>query len=148
MSRYSVAYRRPALYTILGIMGAIIVCIGFVHAVGFNDRFHEFIKGGKYPGLVKLYEFSEEPMSRSMLFGRIEELTEDGFMILTGEGERVVLHTSAETRYPNGKNLEIGETVIVGIEQKGKNQSVYGVRRVKRPMIKIILDRKIDLNTK
>lgn len=144
MSNYAVAYRRPALYTLLGVMGVIILCIGFVHAVGFNTRLHEFILAEKFPGIAKLYELSEEPLSRSILLGRIEEITEEGYVILTGEGETAVLHTSSETRYPNGRDLKRGETVIVGVEKNGENYSVYGVRKIERPIIKAIINRKVD----
>jgi len=144
MGNYSVAYRRPALYTLLGVMGIIILCIGFVHAVGFNTRLHEFILAEKFPGIAKLYELSEEPLSRSILLGRIEEITEEGYVILTGEGEMAVLHTSPETRYPNGSDLKRGETVIVGVEKNGDSYSVYGVRKIKRPIIKAIINRKVE----
>lgn len=148
LNNYSAAYRRPALYTVLGVFGVLILCLGFVRAIGINNRIHEFVAAEKFPGLSKLYELSEGGLKRSILLGRIEELTEDGFILITGEGERAVLQTTPDTRYSNGSDLKKGETVIVGSQKNGERYSVYGVRKVKRPIVKAIINKKIEKNTK
>ncbi len=144
LGNYAVAYRRPSLYTALALLGSLVLGIGLVHATGLNNRLHDFVKAENLPGLNRLYEFSEDRLSRSLLFGKVEEVDSDGFILNTGEGMHEVLQTSPATKFTNGSALEKGETVIVGAEKNGDKYKAYGVHKVTRPLMKAIINRKVQ----
>lgn len=148
LNNYSVAYRRPVAYTALAVIAFLFCGIGVVHATGLNSRLHDFLKTKNLPVLSRLYEFSENGFEKSLLFGRVEEVDDDGFVITTSQGKEAVLKTGADTKYSNGKTLQRGETVIVGAKQNGDKYDAYGVHKVKRRLVKGIINRRIEKNTK
>lgn len=72
------------MYTALALLGALVLGIGLVHAMGLNNRLHDFVKAENLPGLNRLYEFSEDRLSHSLLLGKVEEVDPDGFVLTTG----------------------------------------------------------------
>lgn len=144
VNNFSVAYRRPALYTALAVVGLLALGLGLAHATGLNNQLHQFIKDENLPGLRRLYDLSEDRLAKTLFWGRVEEVDDDGFVITTGEGARQVLKTQPDTRYSDGPNIKKGETVIVGARQNGGQYEAYGVKKVKRPLVKALINRKIQ----
>ncbi|MCL5774808.1 MAG: hypothetical protein M1333_01185 [Patescibacteria group bacterium] len=148
LNNYSLAYRRPAAYTVLGVIVFLLCGVGVVHATGLNSRLHDFLKSENFPVLTRLYEFSENGFEKTLLLGRVEEVDDDGFVLMTSQGKQAILKTGADTKYSNGRTLQKGETLIVGAKQNGDRYDAYGVRKVKRRLIRGIINNRIEKNAK
>lgn len=144
VNNFSVAYRRPTLYTLLVVVGLLALGLGLTHATGLNSQFHQFIKDANLPGLRRLYDASEDRLARTLFWGRVEETNNDRFVITTSEGERQVLKIQPDTRYSDGPGIKTGETVIVGARQNGGQFEVYGIKKIKRPLVKTLINKKIQ----
>lgn len=141
VNNFSVAYRRPVLYTVLAVAALLVLGLGLAHATGLNSQLHQFIKDANLPGLRRLYDASEDRLARTLFWGRVDEIEDDNLVITTGEGQRQVLKIQPNTRYSDEPVINKGETVIIGARQNRGQLEVYGIKKIKRPSVKIPANR-------
>lgn len=131
VKHYSFAYRRPLLYSVLGIVfiaacGGLAVAQTSLHRTFFT-RAHE----GRLPIAGPWYRGFGTERFRDVHPGRIESVTEDGVTIRTRLNELLSVEVTSETRLPFGFNFEAGDMVVVVGDRHDDRVEAQGVIEVR-----------------
>ena len=126
----SLVYSKPLLYSILAIF--ILVLLGSflfektrVHNVLFK-RAQDF----KLPLMGEMYRGYGLRSIENVFIGEVREVIENSFSIKTREGKTFQVVFSGKTRFPFGKEVKVGDLLIVmGREQNGTILA-SGIRKI------------------
>lgn len=119
--RYAFAYRRPLMYSALGI----IVIIGVSSFVVINARFHERFEGS-YPRFMMHPPADINP-------GDIQELSSSGFILTGPRGEVLHVMMTSSTRWSAKTQFEKGDRVVVFGDRAGTSSiDAFGIRKISR----------------
>lgn len=129
---YSFAYRKPLLYSLLGI----VVVITGVSVVILQTSFHEglYIRAriGSLPVIGQLYKSyeAERGQASDVHIGMISEITDDGFRIESPQGGTVSIIINSQTSFPQGIDFQSGDRVIILGDWDDNTVQAYGIRRI------------------
>ena len=130
VKRYAFSYRKPLLYSVLGIVCAVFVG-GFVVAkTAFHRGMYRRMEGRGLPIAGPLYRAYGVPHFRQIHPGIIASTTQEGFIIMSRGGEEVVVRVSPATRLPLGYDFIIGDPVVIMGEQEGATVRAFGMRKI------------------
>ncbi|MCA9366995.1 hypothetical protein KC887_01875 [Candidatus Kaiserbacteria bacterium] len=129
VSHYSFSYKKPLVYSMIGIVLFVIAVSSLIEQTNLHDHTRDFVQHHALPGLTPLYEKIEHHAPRDVSRGTITELTEDGFM-LQERFENDVLHVTitATTKLPPGHPLAVDDTVLVFGPERENTIEAFGVR--------------------
>lgn len=118
--RYSFAYGRPLLYSVLAII-FFVVLGGFVLARPLLHR-GLFLRAqhGGFPGVMG---------SRNVAAGEITEITGE-LLKIKNPRETFEIQITPETRFPFGTDLALGDRVVILGERQDGTIKAYGIRRI------------------
>lgn len=111
--RFSFAYRRPILYSVLGIiilavLGGFLVMKTHLH----SDLFWQ-ARQGKLPMAGEFYQGFGAPKLDNVHHGIISDITESGFIIETPRGEILEIVATPTDVFLPGEELEKGDKVVI-----------------------------------
>ncbi|PIP87287.1 hypothetical protein COW81_01040 [Candidatus Campbellbacteria bacterium CG22_combo_CG10-13_8_21_14_all_36_13] len=128
VKKYSFSYRKPILYSLLGILIMLLIGTFCVSQIGLHQKLSRFaeedrlsIWGGMYRGYGMQRFNNVHP-------GVINIITEDGFILTNKQGESVVVRFNIDTNLPKEKELKEGDSVVVIGERIGDSVDAFGVR--------------------
>ncbi len=128
--KYSFAYRRPLLYSILSIVAFAIAGGFLISRADFHNQFRNFAQEHHIRGVGRFYRDFGAPRMQEVRKGVIEEVLPGGFLITTRRGETSTVFITSSTRMPSGRVFMAKDAVIIfGPESSGTVQAV-GVRRL------------------
>lgn len=128
--KYSFAYRRPLLYSMLGIVGLAVVGGFLISRADFHNQFRDFARDHRIRGVGRFYRDFGAPRMQEVRKGVIEEVVPGGFLVRTRRGETSTILITSSTRMSEGGAFMIRDMVIIfGPESSGTVQAV-GVRRL------------------
>lgn len=130
VKQFSFAYRRPILYSILGIillvfLGSFIIGKTQVHP-GFFWRAQE----GKLPVAGQFYRGYGISRLHGAHTGVVSELTDNGFRIETNDGQILTVVIAPKTRFPFGISVKENDTVMVLGERDNDTIQAFGIRKI------------------
>ncbi len=128
--RYSFAYRKPLLYSLLGIIAFTVLANSVVARTGFHEKFFMRAREGKLPIAGGWYRDFGLAKSQNVHPGTVIEITEDGFRMENRRGETLTVIISPETRFPLGIDFQKGDQVVVLGERDNDHIGALGIRRV------------------
>jgi hypothetical protein len=135
VKRYSFAYRRPLLYSAIGI--AIFAIIGgfLVAGTSLHGRLSKYTEGDRppppfMPFAEQIYHGFGQPQPRNIHIGEITQIIKDGFIIKNQLGEMLTIIISPQTRLPFNKNLSKGDIIAVFGERKDNNILAFGIKDI------------------
>jgi len=140
IKKYTFAYRRPLLYSIIAIM--LFTSIGgfIVAQTPFHDEFYKRAQSNRLPFAGPLYHSFGLERLDDIHRGTITAIIENGFQMENLHGEIVTIIISDETRFPLSTNFKEGDSILVlGNQDNGVIQA-FGIRKIddkhlrKRPM--------------
>lgn len=126
--RYSFSYRKPLLYTMLGIVLFSLAGSYAVAKVGIQERLQSAAERGELPLMGRMYARYERDSMERVHRGVIIEVTEAGFA-LKNRREELFVNVSDATRFPGGREFSIGDHVVVLGERTGEVIEAVGVRK-------------------
>lgn len=129
VSQYAFSYKKPMLYSLLGVVCLVIILAGLIDQVQFHERANYFIKNSPVPGLAPWYAGAGSNQPKSISRGVIVELSTYGFLLddKKKSGVLEVVITDA-TKMPPQIIFQPGQSVIVfGPEHDGVVEA-FGVR--------------------
>lgn len=128
--RYAFAFRRPLLYSVLGIVLFVILGSFVVARTSFHRGVFRYAQSHQLPVAGPLYrEFGMHRM-RQVHPGTIRELTDQGFILENPSGETLVIVISPQTRLPFGFDFGEGDAVVVFGERDNDTVRAAGIRKI------------------
>lgn len=135
--RYAFTYRRPMLYSVLGIL-FFTLAGGFVVAqTSLHGKLFRYTEEKRPPLITPFYRGNFEPrIHRNIHRGRVMSVHGGGFMIRNRPGEVLGVDIASTTKLLPGPGfLEGDEVVIFGPKKAGKINA-FGVRKMGPGMMK------------
>jgi hypothetical protein len=126
--RYSFAYGRPVLYSILGVI--ILVLFGGV-ALGlssFHQNLFDRAENGNMRFAAPFYRHFAEPPG-NITVGTVTELTPTGCKIQGPNDAIFNIAVTAQTEIPPGDSLKIGDNIVVLGPRQGSDIQALGIRK-------------------
>ena len=130
VKQYSFAYKKPLLYSVVGVLVFVVAVGAFAGNAPFHEKFLERAHERRLPLAGGLYRGIGEKLPRNVYTGEVIEVVEDGFVLLTRDGKSLDITVTSETRMPHGQTLLKGQEVFVAGEMDGKTIKAFGVRRL------------------
>jgi hypothetical protein len=113
VKRYSFGYRKPLLYTILGVVGIALLGGIVVAQTPFHRGLFEHAYDNNLPLAGGLYrEYGIRRLPHNIEMGKVVEVRSNGFLITNPIDQTVSIITNGQTDYPPGTNLQVDDYLI------------------------------------
>ncbi len=123
--KYSFAYRKPVLYSVLALLLLVVLGSIFLSRIEFHERLWGSMRERHVPFLDSFYRGYAMPHTKRVHPVVVASTTEQGFFAVDRDGDSVEISISPETRLPSGFNFNEGdEVVIVGNEASGSIEAL------------------------
>ena len=130
VKRYSFTYRKPLLYSLIGIIIFVLIGSFIVSRTGLHQGLFRYAEDRRLPVVGRLYRGYGLERMEKVNPGIVDELTDEGFRMTNRQGETLNVLISSDTRFPLGADFEIGDRVVVLGERENGTIEAYGVRRI------------------
>lgn len=111
MRRYTLAYRQPLLYSVLGILVVVLLGSATIGATDFHESLLSEARAQRLPLAGGLYRtFVTDP--EGIHAGTIATVEEDGFTLQTLRGDTLRIRMTPETR-PTARPIRVGARAVV-----------------------------------
>lgn len=130
VKRYSFAYRRPLLYSAVGIVLFTIAGGYIIAATSLHGRLFKSAERGELPFAGRFYREYGLRQVQNVHLGTISEITDNGFLIKGRRNDALRIIISAQTRFPLGTDFVKDDTVVVFGERDGETVRALGVRKI------------------
>lgn len=128
--RYAFAYRRPLLFTVLGIVMLAVIGGVVVESSHFHEGLEFFARQHRVPLADSLYRQYGQTRPSNIAAGVITEKTAEGFRIKNRREEIINVVISPQTRFPLGTDFTEGDTVVVLGERGEGGIQASGIRKI------------------
>lgn len=131
VKKYAFAYKKPLLYSVLGITA--LAFVGGWLGMWLHRPVMDFARQNKIPYAGEFYKGMRRQGPKEVRMGEILSTTTGGLVIFDRkfDAEIKVLITS-KTRLREGDNFVLGEFVAVFGEPKGEEIEAFGIRRAEK----------------
>lgn len=131
VKRYSFAYARPLLYSALLIilfvtLGGLVVAKTPLHKGLFRQALENRLPlmGGLYRGYGMKYP-------RNITLGVVTEIPDARLLLIQNRvGEIIEVLVTAETHFPFGKDIAVGDTIVAFGQRQNGRIKAWGVRKI------------------
>lgn len=124
---FSFAYRRPILYSVLGIIILVLLGSFIVDRTPFHPNLFDRAQNGKLPVFGQVYRgFGGMQKPANAHFGTVIEVSEQDFIIKTRNEETIKVIFKKDLKF----NLNIDDTVMVFGQRDGDTVTAEGVVKV------------------
>lgn len=113
VKRFSFTYRRPILYSILGIVILVFLVSFIIGRTQLHSELFWRAREGRLPVIGEFYRGYGMPGPRDVHHGMISGITDDGFQVEKTDGQIVNIIITDTTRFPSGADFEEGDMVVV-----------------------------------
>ncbi len=128
--RYSFGWRKPLLYSLLGIIGFVILASFIVSKTSFHEGLFMRARQGGLPYAGQFYRDFGMPRGEHAQIGVITEITDEGFKMETPRGEPLTIIIDPQTSFPLGIDFQKGDRVVVMGERDDRAVKAAGIRRI------------------
>lgn len=127
--RYSFAYKKPLVYSLLGIVGVVVIGSGVVLATGMHQNLSQRSQDIGVPFVGPLYRGYLPEQFELVHGGFIGEMTQEGFLLLDRRGDEFEILVTPKTMIAPDLELITGASVMVVGEAREKIIEAVGIRR-------------------
>lgn len=128
---FAFAYRRPILYSVLGIVIIVILGTFIIDRTPLHSGLFGQAQRGGLPVFGPVYRgFGGMQKPNNANFGVVSEKTEDGFVMKTRDEQTIIVIIEERTRLPFGKDLKKDDAVMVLGKLSGDTIKAEGVIKV------------------
>lgn len=128
--KFSLVYRKPLLYSILGII-MIVILIGF--AVGHTSMHFQLFRRaqeGRLPIMGHMYKSDFVELPHNVCIGNVLNIVNEGFQVETQNGEILAVIVSSETCLSAEENIKKDDLLIIMGERKDSTIEAMGIRKI------------------
>jgi len=113
ITRYAFAYRRPILYSALGLLIVITAVSYAIKVSSFHEQIDNQVQAGKMPMAKPLYQKMGVPKPKDVNPGVIINIDQDGFQIQRPDGCPFMVKMTEQTRLPRNYIINDGDYVLI-----------------------------------
>ncbi|MEK7094174.1 MAG: hypothetical protein AAB903_02440 [Patescibacteria group bacterium] len=130
--RYSFSYRRPLLYSMLGIVAIVLIGGFLVSRARFHQQIWQYGRAHQVPMVGGFYRRFGAPNMREVHKGVIREVAPFQFLIEGPEGETSTVIFTARTRvFPFRENgFSASDTVVIFGDREGRVIQAFGIKNI------------------
>lgn len=128
--KYSFAYRKPFLYSIIGIIIFVIVGGIGISATRIHDNFSRLAMEKRLPFAGPIYRGFRAQRPADVYPGTVREITGDGFLIENRSHETFRIVVTHATRFPFGSEIVVGNEIVVMGDLKDGVVHAFGIRKI------------------
>lgn len=125
--RYSLAYRRPLVYSLLFVIAAATVGGVLISETHLHEHVSQFVEDQNLPVAAFYRGYTSRPLPR-LYSGIVSELDPNGFFMQSSLGELLDVIVSRQTRFPHGMDIVKDDAVLVIGDRSGDTIQAAGVR--------------------
>ena len=130
VQHYSFAYRKPLVYSVVGIVVIVIAGGSIVAQTSFHRRFMRNAERHHVPFAEPFYRQFGHPRFRSIHRGIITQAESNGFTMSAQDEEPITVMISPKTRLPLGADFSAGDMVVVFGDLDDHTIEAFGVRKI------------------
>lgn len=130
VKRYSFVYRRPLIYSTIGI---IVLAVVGGEAIT-TSHFHKslFVRAQQYrlPFAGGLYRYYGIPRKRSLIIGKVSAVLNNGYRIKNPNNDTFTLTVAPKARFPLGNIFVVEDKIIVFGKFEGNTIEAFEIRKI------------------
>ena len=130
VKRFSFAYRRPILYSILGIIALALLGSFVIGQIKIHPYLFQRAQEKRLPMAGKFYRDFGAGKFHNAHRGITFEITKNGFKIETHGNETLNIIITPDTRFPFGKDIKENDSVMILGERDNCTVRAFGIRKV------------------
>jgi len=129
---FTFVYRRPILYSLLGII-LIVLAVGlFVGRTSFHPNLFWNMRDRPFSGVAPFYRDYGAPRFNNIHYGVVSEITENGFKIDTARGENIEIIIKSKNPLQQLSDIEVGDTIIAIGDRSDHVVNAFDVREIEK----------------
>lgn len=134
--RYSLAWRKPLLYSAVGIVILVLVSGFAVAQTSLHKGAYKKAEEHRLPLIGPMYRSIHPNPEHNIHPGTILEITDDGFLLEVHSGDIFAVIVDSETRLPRSVEFGVDDTVVVIGELADDNQlQAQGVHKIEEDLM-------------
>lgn len=111
--KYSFGYRKPVLYTLIGIIITVFLGGFIVAQTPLHGTMMNFAEKHRMPGPARFYEKFGETSAKDIHVGKIEEVLDNGFSMREKDNSEAIVRVGKKTQLPGARQFKKGDMVMV-----------------------------------
>jgi hypothetical protein len=129
--KYSFGYRKPLLYTSVGVLVIVLGGGALVARTSLHRGLFDFAREQHLPLAGNLYIHYGTPHSNNVAIGAITQIKTQGYEIEDRRDREYYVMVTGGTSFPDGNNFVVGDSIVV-FGSRGDDNSIQavGIRRV------------------
>lgn len=127
--KFSLVYKKPLLYSILGIVIIVFLLSFIIGRTSMHSRLFRSAQEGRLPIMGPMYRGRLIEPPRDIYIGRILELSDKSFLLETREGEKLEVIIPSEIGFPLGENIRKDDIVVVMGKRDGSVIRAFGIHK-------------------
>lgn len=128
VSRYSFSYKKPLVYSMIGVVLMVVAVGSLIEQTKMHDRIGAFASERGVPGLAPLYRQFDDRAPKNVTLGTVAAVAENEFTLETRNGEAVFVHVYPHTKLHRDQQVRVGDVVMVFGKREGDVVDAVGVR--------------------
>lgn len=134
VSHFSFSYKRPLVYSMLGVVLFVIALSSIMQQFSIHERMERFVARHEVPGLSPMYRGVGAHRPEEVTKGTIVSLTDEKITIINDSNKEVTVVLTPETKLPPAIVFEAGDEVFIfGPEEDGTIEA-FGIRPAERSL--------------
>lgn len=125
-----IVYRKPLLYSILAILILVLFSSFMFEKTRFHTALFKKAQDYKLPVIGSAYRGCCLKQIKNTYIGEVTELAENGFYFKTRRGQEFDVIFSKNTHFPFGRDIKVGDLLIVMGERQNSKILASGVRKI------------------
>lgn len=126
VSKYSFSYRKPLVYSIVGVVAFVIVISALIQQTNFHRGAEDFVLRHNLPGLAPMYRDIDSRPRRDITRGIVTELSEAGIKVISEDGSEYVVELPDGVLA--GADISEGDSVMVFGRAASSTIRAFGIR--------------------
>jgi hypothetical protein len=127
VTKFSFSYRRPLVYSLIGIVLFVIAVSSLLHQMGMHPRLQNFVERHEVPGMMPMYRQSSD-RREEITFGQIQRVEETYFLLLSPDADEFQVQLREDTRIAPDLELVPGASVVVFGDREGMVITAFGIK--------------------
>lgn len=128
VTHYSFSYKRPLVYSMIGVVLLVIAVSSLIHQLSVHERMERFVESHQVPGLAPMYRGFGEERPNGVVVGTITAFSEEILELETREGEAIKATLFPHSKRPPEVIFVEGDEVMIFGEREGDMIEVFGIR--------------------
>lgn len=128
---FAFAYRRPILYSVLGILIIVVIGTFVIDKTPFHSGLFDRAREGRLPVFGPVYRgFGGMQRPNNAQFGIVTEINNEGFIIKTRDEQILNVIIGENTRLPFGRDIKKDDAIMVLGEKNDSTIRAEGVIKI------------------